>query len=229
MPRVSLEGFRDPDRRPRLLVWIGIVALALATVVIAALGVTSTYWFCAEVCHKVQDDTIIAYDLSSHSEVSCIACHMPAGAGPITFVLHKMQALSEAYLTITDKFELPLNDGSHLALDGDHMGSGQCTQCHSENRDFTPSRGIIIDHAVHEENDFHCALCHNRVAHPEDFELTLAGNRKHDDFMSMDACFRCHGFDEGALATPECAACHPAYFELKPASHFEPAFYEPFG
>ncbi len=231
MPKISLAGFKDPVRRPRYIIWTGVLVLGLAAFVIVALGVTSTYWFCANVCHKVQDDTIIAYDRSSHSEVSCMACHMPVNADPITFVIHKAGALGELYLTATNKFELPLNEGSHLAMNGHHMGSKQCTQCHSTNREITPSPGIIIDHAVHEENKVHCTMCHNRVAHPEDFELTLTHpktgepNEPHPVFMSMTACFRCHGLAKDAMAPGTCAACHPADFELKPPSHFETAFY----
>jgi len=226
MPKISFSGFTDPARRPRYIIWTAVTVLGLALFVIAALGVTSTYWFCAEGCHKVQDDTIIAYDASVHSEISCMACHMPVNADPITFLMHKATALGELYLTVTNRFELPLNAGSHLALDGEHMGSRQCAQCHSENRQITPSEGIIIDHVVHEENEVHCTVCHNRVAHPEDFELTLEGNEKHDDFMTMTACFRCHSQEADGIAPGACEACHPADFELKPANHLEAGFYE---
>ena len=40
-----------------------------------------------------------------------------------------------------------------------------------------------------------CTMCHNRIAHNEDFTLTLKDpgtgepNRKHEEFMSMTACF----------------------------------------
>jgi len=156
---------------------------------------------------------------------------MPVGADPITYVLHKMEALGEAYLTITDKFELPLNHGSHLAL-SHYMPTGQCTQCHNmENRVVTPSDGIIIDHAIHDENEVACTWCHNRIAHPEDFELTLTDpatgepNTKHDDFMGMTACFRCHGLEADAEAPGACSKCHPAGFELKPPNHFAAGFY----
>ncbi len=109
---------------------------------ILALGVTSSYWFCADVCHKVQDDTITAYNNSSHSQVNCMACHMPANADPLTFMLHKVEALGELYLTATGNYEIPLNGESHLAMDGEHMPSTQCTQCHSDNRIPTPTKGV---------------------------------------------------------------------------------------
>jgi hypothetical protein len=203
--------------------------LALAAVVIVALGVTSTRWFCAEGCHKVQDDSILAYEASVHANISCMACHMPAGADPITFIFHKAEALGELYLTVRDDFELPLNGASHVSLT---MNSKQCTQCHKmENRVVTPSAGIKIDHAVHAEFNTACTVCHNRVAHVENFELTLTDpksgepNRPHTDFMSMQACFRCHGLEDSAAATGRCAACHTPGFNLMPENHEEDDFF----
>lgn len=222
MPRLSLAAYRDPARRPRAIIWTVTAVMLLAVFVIVALGVTSTYWFCAEGCHKVQDDTIIAFDASSHNKISCMACHMPVNSDPITFLLHKATALGELYKTVTNTYELPLNPESEVA---EEMKPTQCTQCHGDNRTITPGAGIIIDHAIHAEKDVTCTMCHNRVAHPEDFELTLAGNRKHEDFMKMEACFRCHGLEKGSKAPGECAKCHPAGFELKPANHMEPGFY----
>lgn len=225
MAKISLAGFKDPVRRPRYIIWTGVAVLVLAAVMIVALGVTSTYWFCAEGCHKVQDDAIIAYERSSHSNVSCMACHMPPNANPIVFILHKAEALGELYLTVTDNFELPLNAHSHLALS---MTSDQCTQCHNmANRRVTPSPGIKIDHEAHAEVNAACTVCHNRAGHREDFELTLRNperqggepSRKHADFMSMTACFRCHSLTDSAAPSGACAECHTPEFDLKPANH----------
>lgn len=227
MAKISLAGFKDPVRRPRYIIWTGVVVLLLAAFVIVALGVTSTYWFCANVCHKVQDDTIIAYNASSHNKISCMACHMPVNADPFTFLLHKATALGELYTTVTNKYEVPLNPESEVALT---MKETQCTQCHSENRKISPSPGIIIDHKVHSENAVTCTLCHNRVAHPEDFDLTTKNpdgtpSHKHENYMTMTACFRCHGLQKDAKAPGACSKCHPKDFQLKPPSHLEKDFY----
>ena len=139
MAKISLSGFKDPVRRPRYIIWTGVAVLVLAAVMIVALGVTSTFWFCSEGCHKVQDDTIIAYQRSTHSKISCMACHMPAGANPVVFILHKAEALGELYMTVTDNFELPLNAESEVSL---VMKSTQCTQCHNmENRERHAQQG----------------------------------------------------------------------------------------
>jgi nitrate/TMAO reductase-like tetraheme cytochrome c subunit len=229
MAKISLAGFKDPARRPRYIIWTGVSVMVLAAVMIVALGVTSTRWFCAEGCHKVQDDTIIGYERSAHANIGCMACHMPPNADPVTFILHKAEALAELYLTVTDNFHLPLNGDSHVSL---AMGSDQCTQCHRlDNRNITPSAGIIIDHKAHADINTGCPTCHNRVAHREDFELTLTDpktgepNQPHADFMSMTACFRCHDLEENAAAPGACEACHPADFNLMPDNHRKDDFY----
>lgn len=238
MAKLSLSGFTDPVRRPRYLIWTGAGLLLLAAFIVVAFAATSTYWFCAEVCHKVQDDSIAAYDRSSHSKVSCMSCHEPVNADPITFTLKKAKALGELVLTISNNYELPLNPTSHLAMNREEMGSVQCTQCHSKNRVVTASEGIIIDHKVHEDKEIHCTACHNRVAHDEsgDWEPSLSNPNggpksfKHPDFMSMTACFRCHTLTdevpEGGIKAPgTCSACHPASFNLKPKNHAEADFF----
>jgi len=234
MPKLSLAGFRDPVRRPRFIVWTFVAVFALAAFVIVMLGATSTRWFCAEMCHAVQDDTIRAYQASSHSKISCMACHEPVAADPITFLFKKAKSGLEVIPTVTRTFELPLNAGSALALTGgEEMGSQQCLQCHSENRAITASAEIKIDHQAHAEAGIWCTVCHNRVAHdevaapPSLTDPSGHKNQAHPNFMKMDACFRCHDLDnkvkmtgKGAKAAPgACVTCHPADFELLPASH----------
>ncbi len=226
MPRLSLAGLKDPVRRPRYVIWTGVTVLVLAAVLLLGLGVTSTRWFCAEACHKVQDDTVLAYEHSSHNKISCIACHMPVNSDPVTFVLHKIETLGELALTVSNRFELPINPDSELAQNKDKMPSTQCTQCHNmTTRKVTPSQGIIIDHAKHAQHGIQCTMCHNRTGHREDFRPTLPGNKKHEDFMKMEACFRCHSQKPGGQAPGTCGACHPEGFDLKPENHRAAGFY----
>ena len=95
MARISFKGFKDPTSRPRYIIWALVAVLIIAGVMIPVLGITSTRWFCSEGCHKVQDDTITAYEHSAHSEISCMACHMPVAANPVVFLIHKAEALGE--------------------------------------------------------------------------------------------------------------------------------------
>jgi hypothetical protein len=145
----------------------------------------------------------------------------------VTFLMHKVSALGEAYKTITDQFELPLNPESEVGME---MAPILCTQCHSVNRRWTFSPGIIMNHEKHTAEGINCTKCHNRVAHVEDFKLVGVSpdgkpNRKHETWMTMEACFRCHNLNpavkglEGLNAPGKCETCHPPDFELKPDNH----------
>jgi hypothetical protein len=226
MARISLAGFRDPIRRPRYIVWTGVVVLFLAAFIVMAMGVTSSRWFCADGCHKVQDDTIIAYTHASHNHIACVTCHMPVNPDPITFVIHKIEGGLGVIPTVRNTYELPLNEGSKAALSHKEFPSAICEECHNmATRKVTPSPGIIINHEVHAKADITCTTCHNRTAHKEDFTLTLPGNKKHDDFMLMTACYRCHSLEPGAKAPGTCPTCHTKDFPLKPENHLQADFY----
>jgi hypothetical protein len=233
MARTKLWSWlTDKNKRVRLIIWLGVVVIFGIGFMAIALGVTSSYWFCSSVCHKVQDDTIVAYSRSAHSEISCISCHMPVNADIITFMLHKMEGLGELYQTVTGQYELPLNPESEVAA---VMPSRQCTQCHSENRRWTFSEGIIMNHQKHAAEGVTCTTCHNRTAHIEDFKIVGVGpdgkkSNKHENWMTMEACFRCHNLNpnvkgrDGINAPGKCEVCHPPEFELKPDNHFTADF-----
>jgi len=224
LSRTSLVGkFRDPSTRPRAIILTGVGVLVLAVLAVAG-GViaTSTIWFCATPCHKVQADTIASYEASSHSQISCMACHEPVNATPIQFAMAKLRSMGELPPTIMNKYELPLNKGSAYALNTREMGSKQCTQCHTTMRKVTPSAGVIIDHEAHAKDGVTCTTCHNRVAHNDEaIELKLPGNVKHEDFTKMDACFRCHDLEGERRAKGECNLCHTPEFALVPSTHAE--------
>jgi hypothetical protein len=229
MAKISLAGFTDPVRRPRYIIWTLVVVLVFAAFMVTVLGITSTRWFCSQGCHKVQDDTIVAYEHSTHSQISCMACHMPVNANPVIFLIHKAEALGELAQTVTNNYELPLNKENEVSLT---MKSELCTQCHNmANRKVSPSEGLKIEHKVHSDKGINCTICHNRIAHNEDFQLQLTDpktgnkNTRHTNFASMTACFRCHDQEKGAPAPGACTACHTPGFELKPPSHLAADFF----
>lgn len=220
--RSLIGGFKDPVTRPRFIAWTGVVIFVLAIFAVAVGFVgTSTRWFCGnQGCHKVQSDTMAAYAASSHANISCIACHEPVNATPIEFVLAKMKSVGELPPTIANKYELPLNKGSAYALNPVEMPSEKCTQCHSANRLITAGPGIKIDHDVHTKAGVTCATCHNRVAHNDKAAgVKLPENKLHEDFMEMDACFRCHDLEGKRRAKGDCNLCHPIGFKLVPETH----------
>jgi hypothetical protein len=153
---------------------------------------------------------------------------MPVGANPVTFLLHKVQALGELPPTLSATFEVPLNPESELALNTEDFPSAVCLQCHAlENRVVSPTRGIRIPYHGHEAVGMSCTMCHNRAAHSELGDWlpalvdpqTAAPSRKHANFMSMSGCFRCHDLAPAALAKGDCTLCHSDDFDLRPQDH----------
>jgi hypothetical protein len=237
-----VAGFKNPVKRPRYLIWTGVVVLGLVAFIIFAFGFSSTYWFCGTFCHSVQGDAIAAYNQGSHNMVNCLTCHEPVNGDALIFTYRKAEAgILGGYQLATKTYSSPLNPISHLALNRskNDFSDDHCTQCHNlENRKVTPSAGIIINHAAHTEKEINCTACHNRVAHPEKGLETIAKNpangepaAKHADFMTMTACFRCHTLTNESPAGEEfkapgtCSVCHPANFELKPSNHKSADFY----
>lgn len=223
-----IRAFTDPKSRPRAVLWSGALLIAFVWLWVLGIDGTSTYWFCTEPCHIVHTDNTLAYNESTHTKVACVACHEPVGVNPIELTLLKIEVAPDAIKTIARTFELPMNHDNHIALE---MPAEQCLQCHDmDNRLATPSGTILIDHEVHAENAVDCTICHNRVAHPDDkVEFVLEGDKKHDDWMAMDACFRCHSLEAKAQAPGECAKCHIEGFDPVPSSHAKSGWYKAFG
>lgn len=220
--------FRNPAKRPQLVLWLGTAAIALALVAAGSVLGTSTNWFCTDPCHVVHYDNTLTFNDGSHVMQSCIACHEPLNGSPLTFVLMKLEVAPDLIPTILGTFHLPMNENHSVAF---AMPEEQCTQCHTmENRTLSPSAGLIMDHEAHAAEGITCVSCHNRVAHPEDdVTYVLEGDKKHEDWIGMDACFRCHSLEAGAIAPGACAACHPADFDLVPPSHDAAGWYAEFG
>lgn len=232
MIRRLIDSFRNASTRPRALVWSGAVIIGIVIFTATSVIGTSVNWFCTDPCHVVHLDNTKTFVAGSHNRVDCVSCHEPVNGGPLIFLVKKLEVAPDLIPTVMGTFSLPMNEGSYVAVE---MTEGHCTQCHSlATRTVNPSRGIIIDHAVHSNAGVTCPTCHNRVAHPErDVEYTLPGDEKHEDWVQMEACFRCHTLTgASAYATPapgECSACHPADFDLKPADHDAKGWYTAYG
>lgn len=223
-----LPYFRDPGRRPRAIMWLGTALIGFVVLWAVGISGTSTAWFCTTPCHKVHDDNTLAYKASTHSKISCIACHEPVNASPLTMTLAKVHVLPDLPATIFNYYDIPANNGSYVAME---MPTEQCTQCHAlgSNRPVNSSLGIIIDHEAHTSRGVTCTTCHNRVAHADDkAEIVLPGGERHENWMRMDACFRCHGNGAEAKAPATCSTCHPSDFELVPATHKATGWAAPF-
>ena len=214
------DAFKNKQTRPRAIIWTGTTLTGLMLVVAVGVTITTTYWFCAAICHYPQYDAVSSYDNSTHTQVACIACHKQPGGDPVSFLLFKVEALfKELPPTLMRTSDMPINPLSGIAMNPTKIPDHHCTQCHRlENRggkgqrgEPSTSPGIIMNHWAHTDIGITCTACHNRVGHneleggwePHGYETTDGHDPLHDDFMLMTACYRCHRFsdDDGQIVT----------------------------
>jgi hypothetical protein len=163
--RNPFAAFKDPERRPRAWIWGGAIVIAVMAFYAVAQMATSTQWFCEEPCHNVHADNTRAFDTSSHSQISCIACHYKVEMNPISFALDRADKLIDIPPTIFGTFEMPMNRYSHMAF---VMESTQCTQCHKiATTPFPPPewQAVTFDQKTHDQHarqGIACTICHNR-------------------------------------------------------------------
>ena len=49
-----VEAFKNPVSRPRAIIWTGTILSLVCLLFVVMFFATTSYWFCAEICHKVQ-------------------------------------------------------------------------------------------------------------------------------------------------------------------------------
>ncbi len=67
---------------------------------------TESVPFCGQLCHKVMAPEFTAYQVSAHARVSCVACHVGAGAN--WYVKSKLSGLYQVYATLMNNYPRPI-------------------------------------------------------------------------------------------------------------------------
>lgn len=171
-------------RRP--LIWV--LALLLAAAALVVVPIVST----------LQPDYYRRYpefglrmdhwETSTHSRVSCAACHIdPGAAGFIAFTVEAVPAFYSQLLNgpaETNLLKAP--------------GKAACQKCHTGYRRVAPSGDLLIPHKAHVEVlEMECVTCHVDLVH--------SLNRHGFNRPEMELCLECH---DGETADAECVSCH---------------------
>ncbi len=235
-PRKLIRGFRErlKDRRQRfaLMLYFGAFGIFLLFAIPAGLTVSSNPSFCA-ICHSMNPE-VQTWKKSSHAAIPCYSCH---GSRSYTQLLYgkAFVDIRGPFQELTGRFEKPVNEHSHVSQELIPME--RCERCHkNENRKFTFSEGIYIDHIAHKKAGINCTVCHNRVVHKgaEEYEplKTWDPDFKYPDYLTMKyGCHRCHSNSadtrdpetmahimNGKVPPRTCPTCHTQDFEL-PVRH----------
>ncbi|MDT3700818.1 MAG: cytochrome c3 family protein [Thermincola sp.] len=157
-------------------------------------------------CHEMNPE-IATWKISSHSKIPCTACH---SVNP------------EDYKTKigTDKRPIKITNA---------IPNSVCEQCHTQNRETTPSGDLIIPHQKHSAAGVTCVKCHAGVVHAKISERGITAEGNLSDYKAwndstakqvatsfftqpdMWTCINCH---KSANVTRKCSACHSVIPEL---------------
>lgn len=235
--RLGMPDLSTPAHKQRFLLYAGAAAIFALMAFAMIMPLASNATFCGVVCHS-QNPEFQTWKKSSHAAITCYACHVDKAS--ITAVLYAkvIEGPKGIIHEVTGSLEKPINAESEYSQL--HVPRARCERCHTnENRKFTFTRGIYMNHLAHKAAGINCTVCHNRVVHkgaeeyePLKSEWPEAKGFEYENFITMkQGCFRCHSSnpDERNPKTMKlilndktppqaCTTCHTKDFKL-PVGH----------
>lgn len=155
-------------------------------------------------CHEMNRE-YSTWQISTHSKVDCINCHMQSDwNGLANFKLKQTVWTLKHYSGLYGKGSIELKGT---------IVNETCLKCHSLAK-VTPSGDLIIPHDRHLDEEVACITCHVGLVHRQEQPVT-AKNQNYQVIVDnellvqvkpkMYVCLRCH---ERKRVTTECNACH---------------------
>jgi NapC/NirT cytochrome c family, N-terminal region len=145
-PRIDLN---DPHQRNVTFI---VAAITLANVVIVSLAAYSgveymdSVAFCGQVCHEVMQPEYAAYQDGPHSRVTCVQCHI--GAGASWFVRSKLSGTRQVFAVTLNTFSRPIPS----PVQNLRPARETCEQCHWPEKFHGDKVRVIHDYADDETN-----------------------------------------------------------------------------
>lgn len=147
--------------------------------------------FCIR-CHLIQDANTY-WQTSRHkpeyTKNSCNVCHIQPGLiGSIKGTIYGMENLYVFFFG-QDEDDVKASRPVYCSQ----------TRCHPNMEKSMIGKKVKVNHGLHMEMGYACAICHDRVAHEE---FGMVSNLS----MMKDFCFRCHNDEVAPRQT--CGICH---------------------
>ncbi len=134
----------------------GTIAFFLSTVVLfvilTAVGsyrayeFTDSIQFCGQLCHTVMHPEFTAHQASPHARVTCVDCHVGAGAG--WYVRSKLSGARQVFKTVLNTYPRPIE----TPVANLRPAPQTCEQCHWP-RKFWGAQLKVIDHFASDEQN----------------------------------------------------------------------------
>lgn len=126
LPAMVVDFSKARDRK--IMGWF--ITGSVLFLLISAIGSYHTYHFtesvtfCGQACHTVMEPEMVTYQHGPHARVSCVECHI--GAGATWFVKSKLSGSYQVYATAFDKFPRPIP----TPVKNLRPAQETCEQCH---------------------------------------------------------------------------------------------------
>ena len=183
--------------------------VAVVTLGLLLTRVTASPFVCGS-CHEMAP-ALASWKASGHTQVRCPQCHeksRPWYQFPQTLAARSVMLTRDARSHWSGRATAALNRSTETTPT---IPDTTCLKCHDPSRKVTVRFGTLINHPEHTKRNKSCASCHLWTAHP------APGAER--PMLLMERCFACHGRTAAAKAPGTCDVCHPASFNLRPASH----------
>lgn len=149
------EHFTDPSRFNRLrgLVFLAVFLTCLNLFIFGLLGYSGYHYmestaFCGQFCHTVMNPEFTAYQNSPHSRVSCVECHI--GAGATWFAKSKISGARQLAAVALETYSRPIETPVH----GLRPARDTCEQCHRPEK-FIGNKLVVKDKFLPDEQNTH--------------------------------------------------------------------------
>ncbi|NIR47996.1 cytochrome C [candidate division KSB1 bacterium] len=253
-PRSFYVDLGKPSHRLATMIFIsGSIIFLLATAVgsYRAYEFTESVTFCGRICHEVMDPEHTAYQNSPHARVTCVDCHVGAGAG--WFVKSKLSGAYQVYATVFNTYPKPIP----TPIENLRPARETCEQCHWPDK-FHGSQERVFDHYMVDEENTKWSIrmlvktgggskeagiaqgihWHMNIANEIDYIATdeqrqeiawvrikdLEGNVR--EYMNEDNPIEPEDFDNYEMRRMDCIDCHnrPTHIYKSPSKAVNNAF-----
>lgn len=147
--KFPVVNLNDPSQRRVVFIFLVGTAIFLLFTALGSYEVfhyTGSNEFCGTVCHQVMEPEYVTYHGSSHARVSCIECHVGAGAN--WYVKSKLSGLYQVYSVIAKVYTKPIETPIHNLRPAQET----CEKCHWPQQFYDPKFVTKKQYLADEEN-----------------------------------------------------------------------------
>jgi len=149
LPRFPRLDFNNPAQRSTAAFFLSFVVIF---VVVSSIGsyrayeFTDSTQFCGKLCHTVMHPEYTAHQASPHARVTCVECHVGAGAG--WYVRSKLSGVRQVFKTALNTYPRPIES----PVANLRPAPETCEQCHWPGK-FWGAQLKIINHFGYDEKN----------------------------------------------------------------------------